>query len=141
LQRDLLFPIVFGFVVACIGMLARIYMDFSVKDGDILSRPTGRNTEMEYERLMKEQGAPSWPLYVALTCIPLGIAIVFGAILWRNHLKLRRLSGAREISDFCSQESSVTPARHMRLSIMKIIVSIKQAPEPAGNSTGSPHCI
>jgi hypothetical protein len=65
-------------------------MDFSSRNGRLWGGQSARNTELSYMRLVKETHAPAWPLYVSWTCVPLGIAVMFGAILWHNHLKLRR---------------------------------------------------
>lgn len=35
-----------------------------------------------YRRLIKDEGAPRWPLIVSLVCLPLSVVIVFSAILW-----------------------------------------------------------
>ena len=78
-----------GFIISCIGIFARIYMDRSVSRARRLGAHRGRNTELTYLHLVKQQRAPSWPLVLAASCIPLGIVIIFGAILWNNHLRLR----------------------------------------------------
>lgn len=78
-----------GFIVSCVGIFARIYMDRSVNRARPLGAHRGSNTELTYLHLVKQHRAPSWPLFLAASCIPLGFVIIFGAILWNNHLRLR----------------------------------------------------
>jgi hypothetical protein len=89
MQRDLPFILAVGFIVFCIGGFARVYMDSSWKNGRFWGGHSTRNTELNYIRMEKETGKSRWPVYLAAICIPLGIAIVFGAILYYNHLRLR----------------------------------------------------
>jgi hypothetical protein len=35
-----------------------------------------------YRKLIKEEGAPRWPLVISILCLPLSVVIVFSAILW-----------------------------------------------------------
>lgn len=44
-----------------------------------LSRQKGLGEK--YRLLMRSEHAPGWPIIVSSICLPLGIAVVFGAIL------------------------------------------------------------
>jgi hypothetical protein len=79
--------IAIGFIIFCIGGAARVYMDFSVNGWRAAYDLKRGNTELTYWRLVKQRGAPVVPLIVSVTCISLGILIVFGSILWINHLR------------------------------------------------------
>lgn|GEM_PF-5363620 len=62
-----------GFVVCGIGMYFMTYVEH-------------RLNRSRFPGSTNRASSPVWPLYVAFTCIPLGIVIMFGAIVWRNHL-------------------------------------------------------
>jgi hypothetical protein len=64
-----------GLVVCAIGMFCITF----------LYRPAygGRNMSNRAGSAKRRFG---WPLYIGIVCVPLGIIIVFGAIIWRNHL-------------------------------------------------------
>ena len=79
--------IAMGFIVSCIGVAARVYMDFSVNGWRAAYDLKRGSTELTYWRLVKQKGAPAWPLIINVTSIPLGILIVFGSIVWINHLR------------------------------------------------------
>jgi hypothetical protein len=64
-------------------------MDRSINHARTFGALGGRNTELTYLQLVRKRQAPTWPLIVAATCIPLGIVVIFGAIPWNNHLRLR----------------------------------------------------
>jgi hypothetical protein len=89
MSRSLLFIVALGFIVFCIGGLARTYMNLSLNKRSLPGEQKRRSTELRYKRLMKEHDAPAWPLFVAITCMPLGIVIIFFAIAWSNHIRLR----------------------------------------------------
>jgi hypothetical protein len=89
MSRSLPFIVVLGFVVFCIGGLARTYMNISLSKRSLSGGQKRRSTELRYKSLMREHNAPAWPLFVAITCMPLGIVIIFFAIAWSNHLRLR----------------------------------------------------
>ena len=72
-----------GLLIFCVGGLARTYMNHSL-DGLSLRGQLSGNTEQRYIRLVKEKGAPKWPLIVTVTLIPLGIIVMFGSIVWNN---------------------------------------------------------
>ena len=63
-----------GFVICSIGMYFMTYVEHR------LNRPRGAPKPAD------RRGGRVWPLYIAFTCIPLGIAIMFAAIVWKNHL-------------------------------------------------------
>ena len=88
-MKSLPFILALGFIVSCIGIFARIYMDISLSHAQLSNSQKGRNTELRYFHLIKQRGVPVWPLVVAVSCVPLGIVIIFGAIAWNNHLRLR----------------------------------------------------
>ena len=75
----------FGVVLFGVGALARTYMNIRIgqapSDGS-----TTRSTEIKYMRLVRNKGAPIWPLIIAVVFIPLGIVATFTAIIWNNHL-------------------------------------------------------
>lgn len=82
-----LFVVLFlGFVVFCIGILARTYMNRTLNDGRLWGVEKGRSTELRYFQLVRKKRVPAWPLAVSTICISLGIAVMFGSILWNNHL-------------------------------------------------------
>ena len=74
-MQKLFFPILAtGFVICGIGMYCMTYVEHRLnRSQKRIGSTNGRS-------------APVWPLYVAFICIPLGIAIMFGAIVWKNHL-------------------------------------------------------
>jgi hypothetical protein len=76
-----------GFIVFCIGGVARAYMDFAVNGWKMFYVLRRGNTELAYWRLRRQQQAPAWPLFVALTCMPLGIIILVGSIIFSDHLR------------------------------------------------------
>jgi formate hydrogenlyase subunit 3/multisubunit Na+/H+ antiporter MnhD subunit len=90
MQRNLLLVLALGFLICCVGLFARIYMDFVFYRSNFSGANRGRSTELRYMRLIKENGVPKWPLFVAVTCVPLGIVTCVGAILYNNHLRLPR---------------------------------------------------
>jgi hypothetical protein len=69
-----------GFLVFSLGGFARQYMVVRLYgwNGYLSSQ---RNLTRKYRALVQGQSAPMWPIGVSLLCIPLGIAIVFAAIL------------------------------------------------------------
>jgi hypothetical protein len=69
-------------------MLSRWYMNTSIrKQGRY--RGWRRNTETEYSHLVKESIAPRLPLFASLICIPVGLALLIGAIIYSNHLRIK----------------------------------------------------
>jgi hypothetical protein len=79
--------VLIGFAVFCVGGVPRAYMDFAASGMKMFSDFRGGNTEVNYGRLVKQRRVRAWPFYVCVVCVPLGIVIVFGSILWSNHLK------------------------------------------------------
>jgi hypothetical protein len=86
--KNLDFYVAIGFITFCIGGLARTYMNITLDGWSSFVRSKG-NTEKRYKQLMKEKGAPAWPLIVTVILMPLGIVIAFAAIGWSNHLRAR----------------------------------------------------
>jgi hypothetical protein len=76
-----------GFAVFLAGGLARAYMDFAANGRRMFYLLRRGSTESNYRKLIKERRASVWPLVLSSTCIPLGILIVFGSIIWNNHLR------------------------------------------------------
>ena len=75
-----------GFVVFASGGVGYAYMDFAVH-GSKMFTDFKRDLPMgAYRQLVKDNRAPAWPLYLAV-CIPLGIAVCFGSILFSDHLR------------------------------------------------------
>jgi hypothetical protein len=87
MPTHLLLVIVLGFVVFLIGGLARTHMNRVIRDSNPGAYLYGKSTEVGYLRLVKGRKAPILPFLVTIVCIPLGVALVFGAIAWHNHLK------------------------------------------------------
>jgi hypothetical protein len=77
-----------GFGIACIGFAALNYMNFSLQK-HYRHGVWPRVTLKEYWRLVKERWVWRWPLYLAAICIPVGIVMTFGAIIYNNHMKVR----------------------------------------------------
>ncbi len=71
---------VLGFAVFSLGGFARQYMVVRLYgwSGYLSSQ---RDLTQKYRALVRSQNAPSWPMGVSFLCIPLGIVVVFGAIL------------------------------------------------------------
>lgn len=71
-----------GIVVGWIGMVGGwINMKSRVLGSrDLLRRVP--DLIPRYRRLIKEEGAPQWPLIISVVCLPLSVIIVFSAILW-----------------------------------------------------------
>ena len=63
-----------GLVICGFGMFCVTY----------LYRPP--NDRFSGNRTRGATRASAWPLYVGIVCIPLGVIIVFGAIILRNNL-------------------------------------------------------
>ena len=80
MSKGLYDPALLGFVVFCIGGFARMYMVVRINgwSGYLSSQ---RNLITNYRKLISQQAAPIWPLVVSVTCMPLGLAIVFAVIL------------------------------------------------------------
>lgn len=71
-----------GLSVFFVGGIARTYMNIQLRGWRSFIVPARGLTERQYGQLIRERGAPMWLLILSVSCIPLGIAIVFGAILW-----------------------------------------------------------
>ncbi|UWZ82887.1 DUF4570 domain-containing protein [Occallatibacter riparius] len=76
-----------GFVIAGAGFFALNYANVRIPRQSV-NRGPRHPLETRYWSLVKEH-VGRWPLYTAAICIPLGIIITFGAIIYNNHLKLR----------------------------------------------------
>lgn len=76
------FALVIGMALFVIGGLARTYMNILISRSPLSSESPFSSTELRYKRLRREHGAPAWPLVVTIILMPLGIILVFGAILW-----------------------------------------------------------
>jgi hypothetical protein len=68
----------------CVGGLARAYMDFAANGTRMFYDLRRGNTESSYWKMIKERRAPAWPFFLSVVLIPLGIAVVFGSIIWSN---------------------------------------------------------
>jgi len=77
-----------GLGIACVGLGCRGYMDLCLRRHGRY-RGWKHNTEREYFRLMKELKVPRWPLFAAIIFVPLGMILMFGAIIYSNHMRLR----------------------------------------------------
>jgi hypothetical protein len=78
----------FGFGITCVGFGALYYTNRSLRK-QRSNRESRRMTRAEYWSRIKEQWEWPWPFYTAAVCIPLGVAVAFGAIIYSNHMKLR----------------------------------------------------
>jgi NADH:ubiquinone oxidoreductase subunit 5 (subunit L)/multisubunit Na+/H+ antiporter MnhA subunit len=83
MSREFVLMISLGFFLFIIGGLARTYMNFRL-NGHLWRGQGGQSTERKYSRLIKGRNAPVLPLVMAVTLMPLGIAMVFGTIIWHN---------------------------------------------------------
>jgi hypothetical protein len=81
--------LVFGIVLFGAGALARRYMNIVIKRSPRAGGSGSRSTERRYRRLITEQGARAWPLVVTVIFMPLGILLVFAAIIWSNQATSR----------------------------------------------------
>jgi hypothetical protein len=77
--------LIIGLAIFCVGGVARAYMDFAAHGMKKFSNFRRGNTEAKYWRLVKQRRARAWPLFVSVVCIPLGVIVVFGSILWSNN--------------------------------------------------------
>jgi hypothetical protein len=75
-----------GFIVFGIGGLSRTYMNILISQSLLSDGSNARSTELRYKRLIREKGARVWPLIVTVICVPLGILLVFTAIVGSNYL-------------------------------------------------------
>jgi hypothetical protein len=82
------FLIFVGFGIACVGFLAWNYVNFSVR-GSLGSETYRRLAFTEYWRAVKQRWGSYWPLYTVSICIPVGIILMFAAIIYSNHLRLK----------------------------------------------------
>jgi len=83
MSRPFVLMISLGFLLFTVGGLARTYMNFRLND-HLWRGQSGQSTERRYSRLIKERKAPVLPLVMAVTLMPLGVAMVFGTIIWHN---------------------------------------------------------
>ncbi len=74
MQKLFFFALAVGLIVSGFGMYCMTYMEHTLSSRRRHMAPSGGRR------------APVWPLYVAFICIPLGIIIMAGAIVWKNHL-------------------------------------------------------
>jgi hypothetical protein len=74
------FECLLGLAVFSLGGFAIQYMVVRLNgwSGYLSSQ---RDLKERYRALVRNHNAPSWPIAVSFLCIPLGIVIVFGAIL------------------------------------------------------------
>jgi hypothetical protein len=75
-----------GFAIFCVGGIARAYMDFAAHGMRMFYDFRRENTERAYWRLVKQHRALAWPFFISIVCVPLGIVMVFGSIIWSNKL-------------------------------------------------------
>jgi hypothetical protein len=72
---------VFGIGIFGFGVYGMTYMNFRVQGINNFLRPLS-DLRAKYRRLVKEGGAPAWPLIVSAVCMPVGILIAFAAVLF-----------------------------------------------------------
>lgn len=87
MPRQFALLISLGFLLFVAGWLARTYMNFRL-NGHLWRGQSGQSTELRYSQLIKDGKAPVLPLVLAITLMPLGIAMVFGTIIWYNKHRL-----------------------------------------------------
>lgn len=73
--------LIVGFVLVLTGTATRTYMNIVIDRSPLAGNTFTRSTELRYRRLVREQGAPLWPLAVTVACVPLGIVIAFAAVI------------------------------------------------------------
>jgi hypothetical protein len=84
----LLFPgVLIGFAISCVGIVSRTYMDFSAHGRKMFTDFQRGNNQVNYWRRFKQRRASVWPFFVSIVCIPVGIIIVFGSIIWSNQFR------------------------------------------------------
>lgn len=71
-----------GFIIFCIGIIARSYMTIRANGGVLFRVTPSGSTEVDYMKLVREGRAPLWPLIVSTVCIIAGIVIIFGSLFW-----------------------------------------------------------
>ncbi len=71
--------LVLGFIIFIFGGFARAYENKKIRQF-LKEESSFYFTEGLYWNLIKNKKIPLWPFIVAITCIPLGILIVFWAI-------------------------------------------------------------
>ncbi len=79
--------IAIGFAIFCVGGFARIKMDYAANGMRMFHDFRRGNTEKAYWKLIKEHRAPAWPFFLSIVCVPLGVVVLFGSIIWSNHLR------------------------------------------------------
>jgi hypothetical protein len=72
--------LVLGFLTFGLGGLARTYMNRQIRKR-MPSRSIWASTEIGYWRLVQDRQAPKWPLFVTLVCLPVGVVLVFTAVI------------------------------------------------------------
>lgn len=72
---------ILGIAVFCIGVAARMYMVIRLNGwAGYLSRQ--KNLTKNYRLLIENERASRWPILESGACLPLGVVIVFSAILF-----------------------------------------------------------
>jgi hypothetical protein len=71
---------VLGIIVFSVGIVARQYMVVRLYgwSGYLASQ---RDLTEKYRVRVREQHAPSWPIYASFICLTMGVVIVFASIL------------------------------------------------------------
>jgi hypothetical protein len=88
MRDDAMLFFLIGLLLAFTGLASRGYMDFCLRRHN-RHRGWRYNTEAEYMRLIKDRQARRWPLYTSIVLTPIGIIMVFGAIVYNNHMRLK----------------------------------------------------
>ncbi len=87
-MRHIQLILTLGFVIFCVGGVARTYMNIRLNGWNLLRVTKSGSTERNYRQLVNERGAPAWPLFVSVPCILIGIILIFGAIIWTTRGRL-----------------------------------------------------
>lgn len=70
-----------GAVIFLAGTIARTYENIKISQSSVHNWDTWV-TERRYMRLVREEGAPLWPVIIASICLPLGMLVGFVSAIW-----------------------------------------------------------
>lgn len=75
-----------GFGIACVGFMA-LNMSHRMRQQGFTRNPRRLSLVRDWGLIKQHVGV--WPLVIAAVCIPAGIIMTFGAILYNNHSGLK----------------------------------------------------
>jgi hypothetical protein len=76
-----------GFGIACVGFVALNYIGFVMRQRSLTRISRSKLQRRDWSAIKQRVG--SWPVYVAAVCIPVGILMVFSAIVFNNQLRMK----------------------------------------------------